>query len=270
MRESVLKLNTIKNKNWTREQILIALNLYFQLPFGKLHKGNPLIINTAKLIERTPDSLAMKLCNLASLDPSIINSGRKGLTSASKLDKEIWAEFQHNSEEVGYESQVLIDIIADKSKEIEDLSSNIIPDSLLPSYFAENVTTQTQVRLKQSFFRKAVLNSYDNRCCMTGISDSRLLIASHIVPWSQDKNNRLNPSNGLCLSALHDKAYDGGLMTVTADFIIKISPQLQYGDQEHFTKSYLLKLDGQKINLPNKFVPTCEFLDYHYSNIFLR
>jgi predicted restriction endonuclease len=58
---------------------------------------------------------------------------------------------------------------------------------------------------------------------MSGLSDSRLLIASHIVPWSSDKQIRLNPSNGLCLSAIHDRAFDKGLMTLSDDLKIVIS-----------------------------------------------
>ena len=60
------------NQQWTREQTLIALNLYCQLTFGQLHRRNPLIVATALMIERTPDALAMKLVNLASLDPVIL------------------------------------------------------------------------------------------------------------------------------------------------------------------------------------------------------
>lgn len=97
------------SNNWTREQLLIAINLYCQLPFGKFHQGNPLIIATAAKIGRTPSALAMKLSNLASLDPDITGSGRKGLAGASQLDRAIWAEFSANPDQVGYDSQVLVD-----------------------------------------------------------------------------------------------------------------------------------------------------------------
>lgn len=260
----------MKSKLWTREQVLIALNLYCQLPFGKLHRGNPLIITTAKLIGRTPDALAMKLTNLASLDPQITESGRKGLPGCSNLDREIWAEFQENPDTVGYESQLLVDQLAQQNHDIEDLSSESVPDALLANFFSGNATATVQIRIKQSFFRKAVLSSYENRCCMTGLSDPRLLIASHIVPWSQDEHNRLNPGNGLCLSALHDKAYDRGLLTVTPDFIVRVSPQLKACEASPFAREYLLGLEGTSIQLPKKFAPVCEFLEYHSSTIFLK
>ncbi|WP_374354214.1 HNH endonuclease [Chitinimonas sp.] len=260
-------LNVASN-NWTREQILVAINLYCQLPFGRLHKGNPIIIKTAKLLGRTPDALAMKLTNLASLDPAITDSGRKGLSGSSSLDKAIWAEFIENPEIIGYESQLLVDALARQDSAVEALSSDTEPESLLPSFYAENTVAKTQIRVKQSFFRKSVLSSYEGRCCMTGLADSRLLVASHIVPWSKDEHNRLNPANGLCLSALHDKAYDRGLITVTPDFEIKVSSQLSSQTSE-MAQRYLHGLAGSKIELPKKFVPDRDFLAYHAETIFL-
>nr|WP_245747947.1 HNH endonuclease [Formivibrio citricus] len=105
---------------------------------------------------------------------------------------------------------------------------------------------------------------------MTGLADPRLLVASHIVPWAKDEKNRLNPANGLCLSSLHDKAFDRGLLTVTPDFVIKVSPQLNTLGDNPFTKDYLIGLEGRKIALPKKFWPLREFLDYHHDELFLR
>lgn len=55
--------------NWTREETLLAFDLYCGVPFGKIHASNPEIIELARIIDRTPASLAMKMCNLASIDP---------------------------------------------------------------------------------------------------------------------------------------------------------------------------------------------------------
>lgn len=79
---------------WTRQQLLAAFSLYCQLPFGKLHSRNPEIVALAKRLGRTPSALAMKLTNIASLDPSITGSGRKGLSGASAADRAMWAEMQ--------------------------------------------------------------------------------------------------------------------------------------------------------------------------------
>jgi len=255
--------------NWSREQLLVALNLYCQLPFGKFHSKNPIIIVTSKLIERTPSSLAMKLCNFASLDPAITASGRKGLPGASSLDRKTWQEFQENLNEIGYESQKIMDKLAEKEKTLEQLSSN--NETLnIESYYGETKKIEISSRIRQSFFRKTILSSYENRCCMSSINTNSLLIASHIVPWSKDQKNRLNPSNGLCLSALHDKAYDQGLITVTPDFKIIVSKNLQENETSKIGKDYLLALNNKEILLPHKFLPDREFLAYHNENIFIK
>jgi putative restriction endonuclease len=255
--------------NWSREQLLVALNLYCQLPFGKFHSKNPIIIETSKLIDRTPSSLAMKLSNLASLDPAITTSGRKGLAGASLLDKKIWLEFQENPNEIGYESQVIMEKIATKEKTLLPLSSNN-EFFETENYYGDTKKTETSSRIRQSFFRRSILSSYESRCCMSGINTESLLIASHIVPWSKDQKKRLNPSNGLCLSALHDKAYDQGLITVTPDFKIIVSKNLYEHETSQIGKEYLTALNNKEIILPCKFLPNRDFLAYHNENVFKK
>lgn len=103
---------------------------------------------------------------------------------------------------------------------------------------------------------------------MSGLSESRLLIASHIVPWSKDKANRLNPSNGLCLSAIHDKAFDKGLITLTDDFRIVVSEELKRR-KETFVIEVLLPLNGRTIEPPERFAPQAEFIAWHRNELFV-
>jgi putative restriction endonuclease len=84
--------------SWSRDQLLVAFYLYCQMPFGKMHRGNPEIIRLSEAIGRTPSALAMKLTNIASLDPAITGSGRKGLAGASAADRAMWDEMQANWE----------------------------------------------------------------------------------------------------------------------------------------------------------------------------
>ncbi|MBE9607799.1 HNH endonuclease [Chitinilyticum piscinae] len=251
--------------NWTRDQLLIAINLYCQLPFGRLHKTNPLIIVTAHKIGRTPSALAMKLCNFASLDPEIIGNGRKGLAGASNLDREIWAEFTQDPETIGYQSQLMVDQLAQHDAALSSLSSEVEPTDISNHYYGEDVLVQAKARVKQAFFRKAVLSSYEHRCCITGLAEPKLLVASHIVPWSKDERNRLNPANGLCLSALHDKE---GLLTIRPDFTICVSERL-LTDQSQLAKDYFWRFNGEGITLPNKFNPDPSFLAYHAEHVFI-
>lgn len=245
-------------KLWTREELILAINLYCKLPFGRLHKSNPEVINLANLIERTPSSIAYKLVNFASLDPSLKARGIKGASNVSKLDKVIWNEFFNNLEELPFESEILLAKI--KNTTIEDL--NHIPEiELIKTGKTREQLVKT--RVNQSFFRKSVLASYNNTCCITGIQQPEFLIAGHIKPWAIDKENRLNPQNGIAINALHDKAFETGLITITTDFKIKISPLLLKQKKSKSIEEYFLKYDNKDIILPSRFLPDINFLKYH-------
>ena len=95
-------------KLWTREELILAVSLYCKLPFGRLHRLNPEVVNLAHLIGRTPSSVAYKLVNFASLDPSLKARGIKGVSNASNLDKEIWVEFFNHWDELPFESEKLL------------------------------------------------------------------------------------------------------------------------------------------------------------------
>lgn len=265
----ILEKNIIRRK-WTRDELISAFNLYCQLPFGKLHKSNPQIMQLALLLDRTPSAVAYKLVNFASLDPVIVDSGRVGMSNVSALDREIWNEFNANWGRLVVESQSIIERTANQHKSklpfAEFDAENI---SEFEETFEEGRTRSAtvQIRVNQSFFRRAVLASYQGRCCMSGISHPRLLVASHIVPWSNDKTNRLNPRNGLCLSALHDKAFDCGLISLDDDFQILISDQMRHKPDE-FTLKNLLSLKGKRATLPEKFLPDRSFLLHHRTFIF--
>ncbi|MEY2844153.1 MAG: hypothetical protein RI920_2190, partial [Pseudomonadota bacterium] len=111
------------SRNWTREQVLAALHLYTQLSFGQLHQRNPDIKALAERMGRTPSSVAMKLTNLASLDPQITASGRKGLPGASQLDREVWAELQANWDAVAMDAAAACEAMLGTPKpQLEDNS----------------------------------------------------------------------------------------------------------------------------------------------------
>jgi putative restriction endonuclease len=119
-------------------------------------------------------------------------------------------------------------------------------------------------QVNQNIFRTIILAAYNNKCCITKLENSELLIASHIVPWSKDEKNRLNPTNGLCLNALHDKAFDAGLITIDAkDYSIKVSSKLKVNKIIESINANFLNLEGKIINLPDKFLPSTTQLKIH-------
>lgn len=242
-------------RNWTRTELILAINLYCKTPFGRIHNRNPEIIKLAKLIDRTPSSVSYKLANFASIDPSL---PRKGASNVSKLDIDVWNEFFNDWEKLAFESERLL------SKHDNNSFASDIEILPLEGYNREGVV---KIRVNQAFFRKTVLASYNYKCCITGLSIAELLVASHIIPWSKDEKNRLNPRNGLCLNALHDKAFDKGLISISEKFRIIVSNRLK--DSTKFPENELInKYDGQPISLPNRFLPDREFLSYHRKNIF--
>src|SRR5688572_27592289 len=151
---------------WTREHFLIALNVYCKLPFGKLHRGNPLIIEVARKMGRTPSSLAMKLGNFASLDPVQRARGIRGLPGATKQDREMWDEFQRNLAVLGPESeQLLHDLFTqDDSREIDFLERDKVrlerPREIVIPTSPTEATATVRVRRGQQFFCQCILNAY--------------------------------------------------------------------------------------------------------------
>lgn len=256
--------NIMTSGRWTKEQIKLAFHLYCQLPYGRIYGSNKEIVALAKIIGRTPDAVAMKMLNLASLDPAITSTGRVGLGNASTLDREVWDEFHADWERLALECQALRNNLEQNFPEEDADEIEIIPED----FTGETRQVLTEQRIKQHFFRRTVLSSYRGRCCMSGLSESRLLVASHIVPWSKDKANRLNPSNGLCLSAIHDKAFDKGLIALTDDFRVVISEELKCRD-EVFIKDIFLPLNGKQIELPERFTPSVEFISHHRHSLFV-
>ena len=203
-----------KRLNWTRPQVLAALHLYTQLPLGQLHQRNPCIRQLAEWLDRTPGSVAMKLTNLASLDPQITSSGRRGLSGASAVDRTLWKELEADWDTVALQAAAEYDRLALNHGISGEVDTDIEPPFDEPGRTRDAVVS---VRVNQTRFRRSVLSSYRSRCCVSDLGDERLLVASHIVPWAQDSRNRLNPRNGLCLSTLHDTAFDRGLFTVTPE-----------------------------------------------------
>lgn len=256
---------TLNRRNWSREETLLALNLYCRIPFGRQHKGSAEVVELASVIGRTPSSVAMKLNNFTSLDPEERIRGVKGLSGASNLDREIWNEMHGDWEKIATESEQLW---------LHKMTENS-PDTITDEDYSvqwSGVATETQqlttVRLAQGFFRRTVLASYLNRCCVTGIPIPELLIASHILPWSKYPEHRVNPCNGLCLSSLYDKAFDKGLLTFDEDLKLVLSRKLRDCMTNEVVEDHFLKYEGRQLKLPEKFSPDKQLLAEHRATIF--
>lgn len=151
-----------------------------------------------------------------------------------------------------------------------DASQSGIPEQQVSEeeqneYAIENRRMEIEARQKQSVFRSLVLENFEGKCCISGICETDLLIASHIIPWADKIESRLDPANGLCLFSMYDKLFDLGYISIDDEFRIithdneKLSPEL---------RAILQSIQGKVIAKPVKFPIKPEYIRYHRSNIF--
>jgi HNH endonuclease len=245
-------------ENWTRDELILAFSLYSEIPFGKIHMGNPKVMELARLLDRTPGSVSMKLSNFARLDPALQARGIVGLQRGAKGEKEIWDEFKECPETLAFESQ---ELLAEKLEKPLEQVAEIRTDDLPPP--GRERQAVIRVRVNQSFFRKRVLSAYNFRCCVTGLNMRELLVASHIAPWSEDAANRLNTRNGLCLNPLHDRAFDRRLMWIDHNFCVRFSKRLSSAAKDERALDWLLSFEGKPLRLPKMFAPDERLLSQH-------
>lgn len=251
---------------WSREETILAFELYCRTPFGKISQGNPDIIALAKLIGRTPGSVALKMHNLAHYDPELRKRNVSAMSHGSKLDPIIFQEFADDWEGLSYQSQLIraemqgmpVESIL-KMDDIPQLPVGLSHDQIV------------KARVGQYFFRLSVLTAYNNHCCITGLQLPKLLIASHIKPWasSDEKTERTNPSNGLALNPFHDKAFDRGFITIDKHYKVIISARIKDIPMDSETRQWFMSYDHQSIILPDRFYPGKNFIEFHNDTIFL-
>lgn len=251
--------DSTKRHAWTRDKTIVILGLYCRIPFAKVNKNNPEIIRIAKLIEHSPSSVGMKIGNLGSCDEQLKAKGIKGLANCSKLDKDIWDEFSDNWKKLAQEAHKIETLM---------LSALPLPKNISPENVGKDIMRLTRQRINQIFFRESVLSSYNETCCISKINEPKLLNASHIKPWSAcNPQEKVSPHNGLCLNVLHDRAFDRGLIAVDEKYRIRVSKELK-NNSNNKVKAWIVDFAGKKITMPDKFLPSEKFLNWHIENIF--
>jgi len=231
--------------------LLLAINFYCKTTFGKMHSRDPEIVDLAGRLGRSPGALSYKLANFSSIDPTL---DRRGACNVSKLDRTVWEEFFADWDGMMAESERrMAQLMGRKTDEMPADEPACGGDTMRQ--------TAGMARLTQHVFRKMVLSAYGGSCCITGIDHPELLVASHIIPWAQDEGKRLNPTNGLCLNALHDRAFDRGLISVDADYRVMVCRGLDH--------ELIRRYKGQRITLPQRFLPDPGFLEFHRTQVFV-
>lgn len=245
------------HRPWTRDEHILAFNLYCKIPFGRQHQGALEVIELAKVLGRSPGSVALKLNNFSRLDPELQARGIRGMAHGAKGELEVWRDFEDDPEFLAFESERLLAQFTGRT--VEEVAE--IDEADLPGEGRER-ERMVRVRVNQHFFRKVVLASYEYKCCVTGLAVPELLVASHIVGWARDSKQRMNPRNGLCLNALHDRAFDCGLMYLDQDLKVRYRPELTRRPASMGTE-WLIGFEGKPISVPRKFRPDLVLVEAH-------
>lgn len=169
--------------------------------------------------------------------------------------------------------QKLLDALDTKAKDETSIIENINTDFQYPAYLiddldkkqGEDVIRSVKVRSNQNVFRKKILEIYNQSCCITGLNIPEVNRASHIIPWAEDDKKRLDPSNGLCLSATYDAAFDRNLISLDDDYRIIISKDITDQYTNESVKDYFISKEGEKIKLPSSYLPHKDCLADHRS-----
>jgi len=243
----------MERRPWTKDELLQVLKLYCLTPFGRIHSRNPQVQQIASQLGRTPLAVALKMTNFASLDPTLKQSG---MTNSSRLDREVWTEFFVDMTAALAVREFELGRSFAEEAERYELGPELLPEDL-------DVLGIVKMRRNQDFFRRLVLASYENKCALTGIDESSLLVASHIVPWADNKDIRIAPQNGICLNALHDRAFDHGLITFDDDYHVVYSKRLP-----EVARAALASFGSQKLRLPSRFVPDRALITHHRKHTF--
>lgn len=258
-----------ERRNWTEEEEILALCLYYELPTSKHDKNTPQVQELARMLGRSVGAVVYKLGNLKALDTS--NDG-VGFAHGAKMDKIVWDTFLDKPALLFIRRQEILAGLDNELASTPDADYNL-PDSEMDKLvreidFSEEDSRKLQKwRQNQWAFRLSLMKGYNEHCCLSGVKNPDFLVASHIVPWSKDKENRLNPRNGLLLNVFLDKAFDKGYMTIDKDdYEVIISDRIA----DNVIARQLSIYNGRKIILPYNHDrwPDKQFLEYHNDVIF--
>lgn len=243
------------NKPWTEDEFILALELYFRIPFGSINKANPDIIKLANLLGRTPSSVGMRLSNYAHLDPNV---KANGLSGGGKNCIVYWEKYANNL------PQLKIDAALCRIRIVENIESSL--------HIQRIKDVDRLVEDMYDFrFQDMVLSNYSKKCAITGMAIPSLVTACHIIPTSVDDENNLKADNGLCLTILHAKAFVDGLIGIDSDYRLHISSTLKkYAFANGYATNFK-RYDNMLLSFSNVISkPNPEYLEWHMNTVFQR
>ena len=228
-------------RKWDEDETLFLFHLLLNESASSLSSGSPLVMDVAKLLNRSSGSVHRKLEDIRTGDPAYLARGKKGTHGAS-LIKEIWNSLYSD----GYDGMMrhIDDAYHSIGGYVE--TSEMVIDSEIPP--GTDVPVESTYRDGQQVFRRMVANNFDRKCCITGINIGCLLVASHIKPWSvSSPAERTDFRNGLYLNRLHDGLFDNHLMTLDEDFRIEFSDSILRCGSDDSYEQFFGRFEGHRI-----------------------
>jgi putative restriction endonuclease len=129
---------------------------------------------------------------------------------------------------------------------------------------------EEEIFVRSGVFKREIPKIYDYQCAISGMrvestTNAQLVDACHIIPFAISKDDTI--SNGISLSPNLHRAFDRGLITINADYLVRISPAIK----ENQSPYSLNQFEGKRINLPRetKFYPSIENLNWHRKECFV-
>ncbi len=263
----------MERRIWSRTEFILVMNLYTKISYGQFNASNSDVKKLAKLLNRTPGAVAYKLVHFSGLDPYHKSRGLKGLANPGNNAIAVYNEFIGNWDEMLYESELLLAEYQNKSIEETALDKEdyiSLQNDLLSGKKGVDVERLVKTRVNQSLFRRIILGNYYTSCAICKLDVPDLLVASHILKWSKEEGERLNPQNGICLCSSHDRAFELGYIGIAQDYKICISKRLMEIKTKETFVSLFQRHENKQLNLPDKFHPSLDFLSRHYTDTFKK
>ena len=233
-------------------------------------RGQSLItISNIEIIEKVETIVRTEVAKMKRNEPSIFDHGNPKQRSYP-LKNFCSSALRSLKNYILYEHEIkAADAIVAQDHDPQRIAKRLISHFDLTKEGTDEIS-QVKRRKGQDYFRHMVLSNYNFRCALTGIDIQQLLLASHIIPWAENKKERLNPCNGICLSALYDKAFDQGLIGFNTQYKTVLSNRIVENEGKDYYEKYFAPIAGRELTLPTIFKPESKFLEWHMDEVFLK
>lgn len=226
-------------------------------------------ISDIETIEKLEEVVKMEVAKMRRNEPNIFDHGNpkqrsyplKSFCSSALRSLKNYILYEHDIKAAD-------DIVAEEH-DPQCIAKRLVSHFDLTKEGTDEIS-QVRRRKGQDYFRRMVLANYNGRCALTGIDIQQLLLASHIIPWAENKKERLNPCNGICLSALYDKAFDQGLIGFNSQYKTVLSNRIVENEGKDYYEKYFAPIAGRELTMPTIFKPEPKFLEWHMDEVFLR